>query len=255
MFMNKKMNKKLNNQKKKLFLFIGIAVVLVVILAVALIFALGGKKDDNGDNQDSQGVQFEEAYNNTVNATNYKIQFTISKDDSSLVFTSNIDDSYQEITEQKTTPEESLLSRYFVDYENLDLYYLSEIGNTMDHFEGIYDLKAIYTVLDQNSAKNVVDDDTVEYVIPNLQAYNYMFTYLDIVKEIADIDFESITDDVVITVNSNGEYLSSLTFQLDGVNFEYVFSDFNAVTDLALPEVTVIEQKEDETGIILPEED
>lgn len=249
------MNKKLNNQKKKLFLFIGIAVVLVVILAVALIFALGGKKDDNGDNQDSQGVQFEEAYNNTVNATNYKIQFTISKDDSSLVFTSNIDDSYQEITEQKTTPEESLLSRYFVDYENLDLYYLSEIGNTMDHFEGIYDLKAIYTVLDQNSAKNVVDDDTVEYVIPNLQAYNYMFTYLDIVKEIADIDFESITDDVVITVNSNGEYLSSLTFQLDGVNFEYVFSDFNAVTDLALPEVTVIEQKEDETGIILPEED
>ena len=253
--MNKKMNKKLNNQKKKLFLFIGIAVVLVVILAVALIFALGGKKDDNGDNQDSQGVQFEEAYNNTVNATNYKIQFTISKDDSSLVFTSNIDDSYQEITEQKTTPEESLLSRYFVDYENLDLYYLSEIGNTMDHFEGIYDLKAIYTVLDQNSAKNVVDDDTVEYVIPNLQAYNYMFTYLDIVKEIADIDFESITDDVVITVNSNGEYLSSLTFQLDGVNFEYVFSDFNAVTDLALPEVTVIEQKEDETGIILPEED
>lgn len=249
------MNKKLNNQKKKLFLFIGIAVVLVVILAVALIFALGGKKDDNGDNQDSQGVQFEEAYNNTVNATNYKIQFTISKDDSSLVFTSNIDDSYQEITEQKTTPEESLLSRYFVDYENLDLYYLSEIGNTMDHFEGIYDLKAIYTVFDQNSAKNVVDDDTVEYVIPNLQAYNYMFTYLDIVKEIADIDFESITDDVVITVNSNGEYLSSLTFQLDGVNFEYVFSDFNAVTDLALPEVTVIEQKEDETGIILPEED
>ena len=249
------MNKKLNNQKKKLFLFIGIAVVLVVILAVALIFALGGKKDDNGDNQDSQGVQFEEAYNNTVNATNYKIQFTISKDDSSLVFTSNIEDSYQEITEQKTTPEESLLSRYFVDYENLDLYYLSEIGNTMDHFEGIYDLKAIYTVLDQNSAKNVVDDDTVEYVIPNLQAYNYMFTYLDIVKEIADIDFESITDDVVITVNSNGEYLSSLTFQLDGVNFEYVFSDFNAVTDLALPEVTVIEQKEDETGIILPEED
>ncbi len=249
------MNKKLNNQKKKLFLFIGIAVVLVVILAVALIFALGGKKDDNGDNQDSQGVQFEEAYNNTVNATNYKIQFTISKDDSSLVFTSNIDDSYQEITEQKTTPEESLLSRYFVDYENLDLYYLSEIGNTMDHFEGIYDLKAIYTVLDQNSAKNVVDDDTVEYVIPNLQAYNYMFSYLDIVKEIADIDFESITDDVVITVNSNGEYLSSLTFQLDGVNFEYVFSDFNAVTDLALPEVTVIEQKEDETGIILPEED
>ena len=253
--MNKKMNKKLNNQKKKLFLFIGIAVVLVVILAVALIFALGGKKDDNGDNQDSQGVQFEEAYNNTVNATNYKIQFTISKDDSSLVFTSNIDDSYQEITEQKTTPDESLLSRYFVDYENLDLYYLSEIGNTMNHFEGIYDLKAIYTVLDQNSAKNVVDDDTVEYVIPNLQAYNYMFTYLDIVKEIADIDFESITDDVVITVNSNGEYLSSLTFQLDGVNFEYVFSDFNAVTDLALPEVTVIEQKEDETGIILPEED
>ena len=249
------MNKKLNNQKKKLFLFIGIAVVLVVILAVALIFALGGKKDDNGDNQDSQGVQFEEAYNNTVNATNYKIQFTISKDDSSLVFTSNIDDSYQEITEQKTTPDESLLSRYFVDYENLDLYYLSEIGNTMNHFEGIYDLKAIYTVLDQNSAKNVVDDDTVEYVIPNLQAYNYMFTYLDIVKEIADIDFESITDDVVITVNSNGEYLSSLTFQLDGVNFEYVFSDFNAVTDLALPEVTVIEQKEDETGIILPEED
>ena len=249
------MNKKLNNQKKKLFLFIGIAVVLVVILAVALIFALGGKKDDNGDNQDSQGVQFEEAYNNTVNATNYKIQFTISKDDSSLVFTSNIDDSYQEITEQKTTPDESLLSRYFVDYENLDLYYLSEIGNTMDHFEGIYDLKAIYTVLDQNSAKNVVDDDTVEYVIPNLQAYNYMFTYLDIVKEIADIDFESITDDVVITVNSNGEYLSSLTFQLDGVNFEYVFSDFNAVTDLTLPEVTDVEQKEDETGIILPEED
>ena len=66
---------------------------------------------------------------------------------------------------------------------------------------------------------------------------------------------ESITDDVVITVNSNGEYLSSLTFQLDGVNFEYVFSDFNAVTDLTLPEVTVIEQKEDETAIILPEED
>ena len=54
----------------------------------------------------------------------------------------------------------------------------------MDHFEGIYDLKAIYTVLDQNSAKNVVDDDTVEYVIPNLQAYNYMFTYLDIVKKL-----------------------------------------------------------------------
>ena len=253
--MNKKMNKKLNNQKKKLFLFIGIAVVLVVILAVALIFALGGKKDDNGDNQDSQGVQFEEAYNNTVNATNYKIQFTISKDDSSLVFTSNIDDSYQEITEQKTTPEESILSRYFVDYENMNLYYLSDAGNMMDHFESIYDLKSIYTALNQNSAKNVVDDDTVEYVIPNLQAYNYMFTYLDIVKEIADIDFESITDDVVITVNSNGEYLSSLTFQLDGVNFEYVFSDFNAVTDLTLPEVTDVEQKEDETGIILPEED
>lgn len=249
------MNKKLNNQKKKLFLFIGIAIVVAVILAIVLIFALGGKKDDNSDNQNNQNVQFEEAYNNTVNATNYKIQFTISKDDSSLVFTSNIDDSYQEITEQKTTPEESLLSRYFVDYENLDLYYLSEIGNTMDHFESIYDLKNIYTALDQNSAKNVVDDDTVEFVIPNLQAYNYMFTYLDIVKEIADIDFESITDDVVITVNSNGEYLSSLTFQLDGVNFEYVFSDFNSIADLTLPEVTVIEQKEDETGIILPEED
>lgn len=249
------MNKKLNNQKKKLFLFIGIAIVVAVILAIVLIFALGGKKDDNSDNQNNQNVQFEEAYNNTVNATNYKIQFTISKDDSSLVFTSNIDDSYQEITEQKTTPVESLLSRYFVDYENLDLYYLSEIGNTMDHFESIYDLKNIYTALDQNSAKNVVDDDTVEFVIPNLQAYNYMFTYLDIVKEIADIDFESITDDVVITVNSNGEYLSSLTFQLDGVNFEYVFSDFNSIADLTLPEVTVIEQKEDETGIILPEED
>ncbi|CDE09106.1 unknown [Bacillus sp. CAG:988] len=252
--MNKKMNKKLNNQKKKLFLFIGIAVIVVIVLAIVFFVALGGKKNDNGGST-GQTVLFDDAYNNTVNATNYKIQFTISKDDSSLVFTSNIDDSYQEITEQKTTPDESLLSRYFVDYENLDLYYLSEIGNTMDHFEGIYDLKAIYTVLDQNSAKNVVDDDTVEYVIPNLQAYNYMFTYLDIVKEIADIDFESIADDVVITVNSNGEYLSSLTFQLDGVNFEYVFSDFNAVTDLTLPEVTVIEQKEDETGIILPEED
>ena len=249
------MNKKLSNQKKKLFLFVGIAVILVVILAVVLIFALGGKKEDDNAGQTGQSVTFEEAYNNTVNATNYKIQFTISKDDSSLVFTSNIDDSYQEITEQKTTPEESLLSRYYVDYGNLDLYYLSEIGNTMDHFEGIYDLKAIYTALAQNSSKNVVDDDTVEYVIPNLQAYNYMFTYLDIVKEIADIDFETITDDVVVTVNSNGEYLSSLTFQLDGVNFEYVFSDFNQVADLALPEVTVIEQKEDETGIILPEED
>ena len=248
------MNQKSVVRKNKLFLWIGLAGVLVIILALVLIFAMGGKKENNGGGT-GQDVLFEDIYNNTVNATNYKIQFTISKDDSSLVFTSNIDDSYQEITEQKTTPDESLLSRYFVDYENLDLYYLSEIGNTMDHFEGIYDLKAIYTVLDQNSAKNVVDDDTVEYVIPNLQAYNYMFTYLDIVKEIADIDFESITDDVVITVNSNGEYLSSLTFQLDGVNFEYVFSDFNAVTDLTLPEVTVIEQKEDETGIILPEED
>ena len=248
------MNQKSVVRKNKLFLWIGLAGVLVIILALVLIFVLDGKKENNGSGT-GQDVLFEDIYNNTVNATNYKIQFTISKDDSSLVFTSNIDDSYQEITEQKTTPDESLLSRYFVDYENLDLYYLSEIGNTMDHFEGIYDLKAIYTVLDQNSAKNVVDDDTVEYVIPNLQAYNYMFTYLDIVKEIADIDFESITDDVVITVNSNGEYLSSLTFQLDGVNFEYVFSDFNAVTDLTLPEVTVIEQKEDETGIILPEED
>ena len=248
------MNQKSVVRKNKLFLWIGLAGVLVIILALVLIFVLDGKKENNGGGTE-QDVLFEDIYNNTVNATNYKIQFTISKDDSSLVFTSNIDDSYQEITEQKTTPDESLLSRYFVDYENLDLYYLSEIGNTMDHFEGIYDLKAIYTVLDQNSAKNVVDDDTVEYVIPNLQAYNYMFTYLDIVKEIADIDFESITDDVVITVNSNGEYLSSLTFQLDGVNFEYVFSDFNAVTDLTLPEVTVIEQKEDETGIILPEED
>lgn len=248
------MNQKSVVRKNKLFLWIGFAGVLVIILALVLIFVLDGKKENNGSGT-GQDVLFEDIYNNTVNATNYKIQFTISKDDSSLVFTSNIDDSYQEITEQKTTPDESLLSRYFVDYENLDLYYLSEIGNTMDHFEGIYDLKAIYTVLDQNSAKNVVDDDTVEYVIPNLQAYNYMFTYLDIVKEIADIDFESITDDVVITVNSNGEYLSSLTFQLDGVNFEYVFSDFNAVTDLTLPEVTVIEQKEDETGIILPEED
>ena len=248
------MNQKSVVRKNKLFLWIGLAGVLVIILAVVLIFAMGGKKENNGGST-GQDVLFEDIYNNTVNATNYKIQFTISKDDSSLVFTSNIDDSYQEITEQKTTPEESILSRYFVDYENMNLYYLSDAGNMMDHFESIYDLKSIYTALNQNSAKNVVDDDTVEYVIPNLQAYNYMFTYLDIVKEIADIDFESITDDVVITVNSNGEYLSSLTFQLDGVNFEYVFSDFNAVTDLTLPEVTVIEQKEDETGIILPEED
>ena len=248
------MNQKSVVRKNKLFLWIGLAGVLVIILALVLVFVLDGKKENNGSGT-GQDVLFEDIYNNTVNATNYKIQFTISKDDSSLVFTSNIDDSYQEITEQKTTPEESILSRYFVDYENMNLYYLSDAGNMMDHFESIYDLKSIYTALNQNSAKNVVDDDTVEYVIPNLQAYNYMFTYLDIVKEIADIDFESITDDVVITVNSNGEYLSSLTFQLDGVNFEYVFSDFNAVTDLTLPEVTVIEQKEDETGIILPEED
>ena len=248
------MNQKSVVRKNKLFLWIGLAGVLVIILALVLIFVLDGKKENNG-NGTGQDVLFEDIYNNTVNATNYKIQFTISKDDSSLVFTSNIDDSYQEITEQKTTPEESILSRYFVDYENMNLYYLSDAGNMMDHFESIYDLKSIYTALNQNSAKNVVDDDTVEYVIPNLQAYNYMFTYLDIVKEIADIDFESITDDVVITVNSNGEYLSSLTFQLDGVNFEYVFSDFNAVTDLTLPEVTDVEQKEDETGIILPEED
>ncbi len=115
--------------------------VLVIILALVLIFVLDGKKENNGGGT-GQDVLFEDIYNNTVNATNYKIQFTISKDDSSLVFTSNIDDSYQEITEQKTTPDESLLSRYFVDYENLDLYYLSEIGNTMDHFEGIYDLKS-----------------------------------------------------------------------------------------------------------------
>ena len=248
------MNQNTVVRKNKLFLWIGSAGVLVIILALVLVFVVDGKKEDNGSGT-GQDVLFEDIYNNTVNATNYKIQFTISKDDSSLVFTSNIDDSYQEITEQKTTPEESILSRYFVDYENMNLYYLSDAGNMMDHFESIYDLKSIYTALNQNSAKNVVDDDTVEYVIPNLQAYNYMFTYLDIVKEIADIDFESITDDVVITVNSNGEYLSSLTFQLDGVNFEYVFSDFNAVTDLTLPEVTVIEQKEDETGIILPEED
>ena len=248
------MNQKSVVRKNKLFLWIGLAGVLVIILALVLVFVLDGKKENNGSGT-GQDVLFEDIYNNTVNATNYKIQFTISKDDSSLVFTSNIDDSYQEITEQKTTPEESILSRYFVDYENMNLYYLSDAGNMMDHFESIYDLKSIYTALNQNSAKNVVDDDTVEYVIPNLQAYNYMFTYLDIVKEIADIDFESITDDVVITVNSNGEYLSSLTFQLDGVNFEYVFSDFNAVTDLTLPEVTVIEQKEDETGIVLPEED
>ncbi len=248
------MNQKSVVRKNKLFLWIGLAGVLVIILALVLVFVLDGKKENNGSGT-GQDVLFEDIYNNTVNATNYKIQFTISKDDSSLVFTSNIDDSYQEITEQKTTPEESILSRYFVDYENMNLYYLSDAGNMMDHFESIYDLKSIYTALNQNSAKNVVDDDTVEYVIPNLQAYNYMFTYLDIVKEIADIDFESITDDVVITVNSNGEYLSSLTFQLDGVNFEYVFSDFNAVTDLTLPEVTDVEQKEDETGIILPEED
>ena len=248
------MNQKSVVRKNKLFLWIGLAGVLVIILALVLVFVLDGKKENNGSGT-GQDVLFEDIYNNTVNATNYKIQFTISKDDSSLVFTSNIDDSYQEITEQKTTPEESILSRYFVDYENMNLYYLSDAGNMMDHFESIYDLKSIYTALNQNSAKNVVDDGTVEYVIPNLQAYNYMFTYLDIVKEIADIDFESITDDVVITVNSNGEYLSSLTFQLDGVNFEYVFSDFNAVTDLTLPEVTDVEQKEDETGIILPEED
>ena len=248
------MNQKSVVRKNKLFLWIGLAGVLVIILALVLVFVLDGKKENNGSGT-GQDVLFEDIYNNTVNATNYKIQFTISKDDSSLVFTSNIDDSYQEITEQKTTPEESILSRYFVDYENMNLYYLSDAGNMMDHFESIYDLKSIYTALNQNSAKNVVDDDTVEYVIPNLQAYNYMFTYLDIVKEIADIDFESITDDVVIIVNSNGEYLSSLTFQLDGVNFEYVFSDFNAVTDLTLPEVTDVEQKEDETGIILPEED
>ncbi len=248
------MNQKSVVRKNKLFLWIGLAGVLVIILALVLVFVLDGKKENNGSGT-GQDVLFEDIYNNTVNATNYKIQFTISKDDSSLVFTSNIDDSYQEITEQKTTPEESILSRYFVDYENMNLYYLSDAGNMMDHFESIYDLKSIYTALNQNSAKNVVDDDTVEYVIPNLQAYNYMFTYLDIVKEIADIDFESITDDVVITVNSNGEYLSSLTFQLDGVNFKYVFSDFNAVTDLTLPEVTDVEQKEDETGIILPEED
>ena len=248
------MNQKSVVRKNKLFLWIGLAGVLVIILALVLVFVLDGKKENNGSGT-GQDVLFEDIYNNTVNATNYKIQFTISKDDSSLVFTSNIDDSYQEITEQKTTPEESILSRYFVDYENMNLYYLSDTGNMMDHFESIYDLKSIYTALNQNSAKNVVDDDTVEYVIPNLQAYNYMFTYLDIVKEIADIDFESIADDVVITVNSNGEYLSSLTFQLDGVNFEYVFSDFNAVTDLTLPEVTDVEQKEDETGIILPEED
>ena len=248
------MNQKSVVRKNKLFLWIGLAGVLVIILALVLVFVLDGKKENNGSGT-GQDVLFEDIYNNTVNATNYKIQFTISKDDSSLVFTSNIDDSYQEITEQKTTPEESILSRYFVDYENMNLYYLSDAGNMMDHFESIYDLKSIYTALNQNSAKNVVDDDTVEYVIPNLQAYNYMFTYLDIVKEIADIDFESIADDVVITVNSNGEYLSSLTFQLDGVNFEYVFSDFNAVTDLTLPEVTDVEQKEDETGIILPEED
>ena len=241
-------------QKNKLFLWIGLAGILIIILAVVLIFVLEGNNDKN-EGSTGQSVTFEEAYNNTVNATNYKIQFTISKDNSSLVFTSNIDDSYQEITEQKTTPEESLLSRYFVDYGNLDLYYLSDAGNMMEHFEAIYDLKAIYTALAQNSSKNVVDDDTVEYVIPNLQAYNYMFTYLDIVKEIADIDFETITDDVVVTVNSNGEYLSSLTFQLDGVNFEYVFSDFNQVADLALPEVTEIEQQENETGIVQPEED
>lgn len=248
------MNKQLKNQKKKLFLFIGIAVVAVIILAVVLIFALGGKKENDGSDS-TETTSFENAYNNTVNATNYKIQFTISKDDSSYVFTSNINDAYQEITSQKTTPEESLLSKYFVDYENLDLYYLSEVGNTKEHFEGIYDLKAIYAALDQNSAKNVVDDDTVEYVIPNLQAYNYMFTYLDVTKEIADIDFEAIKDDVVITVNQDGEYLSSLTFQLNGIQFEYLFSNFNAVQELTLPEVTVIEQKEDETGIILPEED
>ena len=82
--MNKKMNKKLNNQKKKLFLFIGIAVIVVIVLAIVFFVALGGKKNDNGGST-GQTVLFDDAYNNTVNATNYKIQFTISKDDSSLV--------------------------------------------------------------------------------------------------------------------------------------------------------------------------
>ena len=146
------MNQKSVVRKNKLFLWIGLAGVLVIILALVLVFVLDGKKENNGSGT-GQDVLFEDIYNNTVNATNYKIQFTISKDDSSLVFTSNIDDSYQEITEQKTTPEESILSRYFVDYENMNLYYLSDAGNMMDHFESIYDLKSIYTALNQNSAK------------------------------------------------------------------------------------------------------
>lgn len=70
---------------------------------------MGGQKDAN-EGDIGQNSQFTKAYNNIVNANNYKIQFTISKDDSSLVFTSNIDGSYQEITERKTIPEESLLS-------------------------------------------------------------------------------------------------------------------------------------------------
>lgn len=61
---------------------------------------MGGQKDAN-EGDIGQNSQFAEAYNNIVNANNYKIQFTISKDDSSLVFTSNIDGSYQEITERK----------------------------------------------------------------------------------------------------------------------------------------------------------
>lgn len=61
---------------------------------------MGGQKDAN-EGDIGQNSQFAKAYNNIVNANNYKIQFTISKDDSSLVFTSNIDGSYQEITERK----------------------------------------------------------------------------------------------------------------------------------------------------------
>lgn len=245
----------LKKQKKKLIIFIGIAVILVIGLTAALLFSFQGKSKDDTTGIEESGVSFNEAYQNTISATNYKIQFTISKDDSSLVFTSDIDDSYQQITMQKTTPEESILSKYFVDYENLDLYYLSDVGNTKDHFEGIYNLNVIFDALAKNSGTKEIDKNTVEYTISNVDAYNYMFTYLDIVKEIADIDFDTIKDDVVVTVKSNGNYLSSLSFDLNGIHFEYIFSNFNNVADLTLPEVTVIEQKEDETGIILPEED
>lgn len=238
--------------KKKIFLAIGIIVILLVAVGLVVVLTNNDKKPNVAVGETS----FSDPYKTTQELKNYSMDLDIKVSDTeNLKYNFKIDNDYQDIIETRTKGEEVLQSHYFVDYANNELYFVSDLGVSSGTMEYIDNILKIYEVIDTNSSKKKISDNEYEYVISNLEVYNRVLTSLNALYSFDNINFDDFSSDLTVTIKTEKDYVSSISYQIKGITFNYTLSNYNNSEKLSIPEKFVVEVPVDENGAFLPVED